>query len=97
MSHRTSPLSTTTASATDEGSSTLRSLNRDGALLSEDPRTCDQVAVWSAEHPRFAGAQISALYRRGACRHPYSRSSPRSSGMPSLLPAPASSLPGAAG
>ncbi|MFJ8752303.1 hypothetical protein ACIREO_23650 [Streptomyces sp. NPDC102441] len=74
MSHYSSPLSTISASATDEGSSTLRSLNRDWASLSDDVRAGDQVADWASEHPQFAGArtpqdvvhQISGLYRRGA-------------------------------
>jgi hypothetical protein len=74
MSHRTSHLSTSSASATDEGSSTLQSLNRDWAALSNDHRACDLVAAWAAEHSLFAGAQnpqgvvdkISALFRRGA-------------------------------
>ncbi|MFZ3491645.1 hypothetical protein ACODT5_00130 [Streptomyces sp. 5.8] len=74
MSHRTSHLSTLSASATDEGSSTLRSLNHDWAALSNDLRACDLVATWAAEHTLFAGTRapqdvvdaIIALYRRGA-------------------------------
>ncbi|GHG22823.1 hypothetical protein ACFFSH_28850 [Streptomyces filamentosus] len=74
MSHITNTHSSLSASATDEGSSTLRSLNRDWAVLCESARAGDAVAHWSDEHLPFEGAhtpqdvvdRITGLFRRGA-------------------------------
>ncbi|QCX82171.1 hypothetical protein C9F11_42955 (plasmid) [Streptomyces sp. YIM 121038] len=74
MSHRTRSHNTLSASATDEGSRTLQSLNSDWAALADDSRACNQVAAWAAEDSRFAGARspqdvvdaITGLFRRGA-------------------------------